>query len=176
MEPEASSAPRYEPDCVGRGLGFASRGLSRALGREWSLRPALLPDTSLTASLAGRQSAGRSDAKLGVRPIMELEAYSAPRRSSNGSVIGTPPRHFLQDGFDDRGEGVGRGLSQALGRERSLRPTPLPDAVPMVLGLGLRGLVITSPSSSLSSSSGGLSPLAHAPPTFSLAGAPAMIV
>ncbi|XP_078394295.1 zinc finger protein 384-like, partial [Cetorhinus maximus] len=45
---------------------------------------------------------------------------------------------------------------------------PLPSAL-------MTGLVITSPSASLSSSSSGLSPLAH-PPAFSLAGAPAMIV
>ncbi|XP_072334788.1 uncharacterized protein [Scyliorhinus torazame] len=46
---------------------------------------------------------------------------------------------------------------------------PLPSTALMT------GLVITSPSASLSSSSSGLSPLIH-PPTFSLAGTPTMIV
>ncbi|XP_043540196.1 synapsin-1-like, partial [Chiloscyllium plagiosum] len=47
---------------------------------------------------------------------------------------------------------------------------PLPSPALMA------GLVITSPSSDLTASSGGLSPLAHGAPTFSLAGGQTMIV
>ncbi|XP_078065049.1 zinc finger protein 384-like, partial [Mustelus asterias] len=88
-----------------------------------------------------------------------VQSY-APALITSGSVSGA-----TQTPSVDVKEG---GVPQPVVTE-NVTVLPLPPTALMT------GLVIASPSASLASSSPGLSPLAH-PPTFSLAGAPAMIV
>ncbi|XP_078393437.1 zinc finger protein 384-like, partial [Cetorhinus maximus] len=88
----------------------------------------------------------------------QVQTYSPPLITSGPiSGVAQAPSADIKEG----------GEAQPVVTE-NVTVLPLPSAL-------MTGLVITSPSASLSSSSSGLSPLAH-PPAFSLAGAPAMIV
>ncbi|XP_059500121.1 zinc finger protein 384-like, partial [Stegostoma tigrinum] len=119
---------------------------------------------AMSAASPGPQAAGPqppSSQPAGPPSQQQQQQPPAPLQSYPAALVGSghtdPPSGTASDG----------------------NPPPASDNVavlPLPSSALMTGLVITSPSSSLSSSSGGLSPLAHAPPTFSLAGAPAMIV